>query len=419
MKSLSDYITQYGLSGWKTGTGANAPLVMMLRDEISKPGSTALSTLDRGGLQVAFKVLNNNSSDERELANANLPFTSLRIDASKVPQVEPTDDDALFQSRMDTAFKQYASIVFVHGEKDNPFTQHTDLISNSGVVQKDAIVGTDLVALKNYYQGAVTNAVMGWNIFDGDNAVVTNKEILKNMLELVLQNGIDTPAHVKEIFGNYIYAPGVAAEAIQQETKLPMYSQLNDPASDAIVKGYLAYFGRPADPGGLQFWVDATNRTGGDATAMINNFGTSVEYRDMYGQSSSTAVVNSLYQHLFNRDAEKGGLEFWSHHLETGALTLANIAFSVVNAAQGSDSNIIQEKVDASRHFTANLDTQREVDLYSNNLAALNARKWLSVISNDEAGNGKLISSTNDVINKLQGDVEPILIGQGFDPIYY
>lgn len=419
MKTLADYITQYGLSGWKAGTGAKAPLVMMLRDEIASPGSTSLSSLDRASLQVAAKVLENTAGDERALANGNLPFTSLRIDASKVPQVEYTDDDAVFQARMDTAFKQFASIVFVHGEKDNPFTQHTDLISNTGVVTKDASVGTDLVALKNYYLGAVTTATMGWNIFDGANKVITSKEILQNMLELVLQNGIDTPQHVKEVFGSYFYAPGVADAAIQQETKLPTYPQLNDAASDALIKGYLSYFGRPADPGGLKFWVDALNRTGGDPTDMINNFGASAEYRSMYGNSSASDVVNSLYQHLFNRDAEKAGLDFWAGHLQSGALTLSNIAFTVVNAAQGTDSTIIKEKVEASRLFTANLDTQREIDLYSNNLSALNARKWLSLISDNATANTKLEGMMVDVINKLQGDVEPILIGQGFDPIYY
>lgn len=112
-------------------------------------------------------------------------------------------------------------------------------------------------------------------------------------------------------------------------------------------------------------------------------------------------------------------MEFWSHHLETGALTLADLAFSVVNAAQGSDSKTIVEKVAASRVFTGNLDTQREVDLYSNNQSALNARKWLSLFSENDFRNGKLLNVTVDVINKLQGDVEPILIGQGFDPLYY
>lgn len=418
MRTLQDYIDQYGLSGWKAGSGAQAPLVMMLRDEIATPGSTWLSSLDRASLEISFKILQNNSGDERALANGNLPFVSLRIDASKVEPVKYNGDLAAMQAQMDINFKKDASIVFVRGEKDNPFTQHTDTISNSGVVTKDVFVGTDLNALKEYYNGALSSAGLGWNIF-ATNKVVTSPEILKNMLKLVLQYGIDTPEHIKSVFGSYAYAPGVVDTVLQQETKLPEYPQLNDPASDALIKGYLAYFGRPADPGGLQYWVDAINRTGGDATSMINAFGNSAEYRSMYGNSSSTEVVNSLYQHLFNRDAEKAGAEFWAHHLDSGALTLANIAFSVVNAAQGSDSTIIQRKVEASRNFTANLDTQRELDLYSNNTSALNARKWLSLISDNDANNTKLANLTVDVINNLQGNVEPILIGQGFHPIYY
>lgn len=418
MKTLNYYIDQYGLSGWKAGSGAYAPLVMMLRDEIAAPGSTVLSSFDRSSLEISFKALKNNSEDERALANGNLPFVSLRIDGSKVEPATYNGDLAAFQAQMDANFKAGASIIFVHGEKDNPFTQHTDTISNTGVVVKDAAIGTDLNGLKEFYNGAISSVGMGWDLF-ATNKVVTSKEILQNMLELVLQYGIDTPQNVKSIFGSYAFAPGVADAALQQEAKLPAYSQLTDPASDALIKGYLSYFGRPADPGGLKFWVDALNRTGGDPTDMINNFGASAEYRSMYGNSSASDVVNSLYQHLFNRDAEKGGLDFWAGHLQSGALTLSNIAFTVVNAAQGSDSMIIKEKVEASRLFTANLDTQRELDLYSNNLSALNARKWLSLISDNDAANTKLEGLLVDVINKLQGDVEPILIGQGFDPIYY
>jgi hypothetical protein len=419
MKTLADFIDQYGVNGWKMGgSGAYAPMVMMLRAEIATPGSTWLSSLDRVALEVAFKGLKNIPDDDRNLANGSLPFVSLRIDASQVEPAKFNGDFAALQAQMDINFKKDASIIFVHGEKDNPFIQHSDTISKTGVVTKDVSVGTDLNALKEYYNGALSSAALGWDLF-ATNKVVTSKEILQNMLELVLQYGIDTPEHMKSVFGSYAYAPGVVDAVLQQETKLPAYAQLNDPASDALIKGYLSYFGRPADPGGLQYWVDAINRTGGDATAMIDNFGNSSEYRSMYGNSSSSEVVNSLYQHLFNRDAEKAGLDFWAHHLDTGALTLANIAFSVVNAAQNSDATIITEKVEASRYFTANLDTQRELDLYSNNLSALNARKWLSLISDNDANNTKLINLTVDVINKLQGDVEPILIGQGFDPIYY
>ncbi len=418
MKTLSDYINQYGLSGWKVGSGQYAPLVMMLRDEVANPGSTSLSALDSGSLKVAFGLLENNSSDERTLANINLPFTSLRIDASKVPPVQDSDDQTVFMTNMDAAFKAAASIVFVHGEKDNPFTQHTDYISSSGMVTKDAIVHTDLNALKNIYLGAVNNTVMGWNVFQ-DNKVVTSPAILQNMLELVLQNGIDTPEHVKQYFGNYAYAPGVADAAIQQEAKLPFVSQLNDPNSDALIKGYLAYYGRPADPAGLAFWVDALHRAGGDTASMVNNFGTSAEYKALYGNSSSAEIVNSIYQHLFNRDAEKAGLDFWVEHLDKGILTLSSIAYQILNSALTSDAAIISEKVAASRFFTESLDTQREVDLYSNLTSAANARTWLALFTDDHAMNTKLTGITVDVINNLQGHVEPILVGQGFNPVHH
>lgn len=418
MKTLADYIEQYGFDGWKSGPLAQHPIVMMLRDEIANPGSTSLASLDRSSLEIAVKVLKNNPEDGHTLSSGSLPFISLTINYSNIEPYKFDGNMVPYRAHMDTNLKKHGSITYVRGEKDNPFTQHTDTISNTGVVVKDVAISTNFDALKVCYNGALSSVALGSDLF-ATNKVVTSKEILQNMLELVLQYGIDTPEHMKSAFGSWAYADGVVDAAIQQEAKLPLYSQLNDPASDAIIKGYLAYFGRPADTAGLQYWVDATNRTGGDATAMINNFGNSAEYRSMYGNSTSMEVVNSLYQHLFNRDAEKGGLEFWSHHLETGALSLADLAFSVVNAAQGSDSKTIVEKVAASRVFTGNLDTQREVDLYSNNQSALNARKWLSLFSENDFRNGKLLNVTVDVINKLQGDVEPILIGQGFDPLYY
>jgi hypothetical protein len=419
MKTLSDYIDQYGLSGWKTSVGgAAAPLVMMLRDEIANPGSTSLSSLDRGSLQIAFKILHNDTNDEASLGNNNLPFFSLRIDASQVPQVESTTDNTLFMQRMDAAFKQYASIVFVHGEPDNPFTQHTDYIGNAGTVTKDALVGTNMITLMSYYTGTVNMATAGWDIFS-KSGVITSPAILQNLLELALQNGLDTPQHVKDVFGSYQYAPGVADAAIQHEAKLPVVQQLSDPNSDALIKGYLAYFGRPADPDGLAFWVDALHRAGGDTTSMINNFGNSAEYQAMYGGHTSAEVVNSIYQHLFNRDAEPDGLAFWAGHLDKGDLTVANVAFTIINSAQLSDATIINEKVAGSRLLTQSLDTQHEIDTFNSPMSATNTRLWLSQFSADNTANTKLTGALNDVINHLNEDVTPILVGQGFNPIHH
>ena len=418
MKTFKDYIDQYGWGGWKTSVGGqDAPLVMMLRDEIASPGSTQLSAVDRSGLQQAFSVLKGDSLDEQRLGTANLPFTSLRFDPSKVPPIAATDPSAALPL-LDAAYKSYGSIIFVHGESGNPFTEHTDTISNNGTVVKDVSVATDITALTTYYNGAVGATITGLDITTRSQ-VITSPAILTKLLQLVIEYNVDTAANVQKYFGNYVYAPTSAADALKAETKLPVVKALSDPLSDSMFKAYIAYFGRPADPAGLQFWVDKINQSGSAVTDMVNNFGNSIEYKNLYSQSSSQTIVNSLYQHLFNRDAEPAGLKFWADFLDKGTYTLSNIAFTIVNSAQNSDSTIVSEKVSAARSFTAALDTQREVDLYSNDTSALNARKWLSTVTADHTANVKIVGIAQDVINGLQTGVDGVLAANGLHAGFY
>lgn len=419
MKTFQDYIDQYGMSGYKAGYGLNAPLVAMLRDEVSNPGSTELSAFDRASLiklDGALPTGNNAGLAEQFMGNAELPFLSLRFDGSKVPILSAPTLSQL-NPMMDAAYKQYGAIIFVHGEKDNPFIQHTDRIENDGTVTKDVAVGTDVKALTSYYNGAVGSMTMGDNFFLKNNMVHTPEEAT-NMFKLVIQYGIDTAANVQKYFGNWAYAPSAASTAIAAETKLPAIPQLSDPNATILEKAYIAYYGRPADTAGLAFWVDAVKKTG-SVTDMVNLFGNSDEYHHLYSQASSTTLVNSLYQHLFNRDAETAGLNFWAQNVDAGKLTLANVAYELVNGAQGTDLAILNEKISAATTFTASLDTQREVDLYSNDLSALNARKWLSTIGADHTSNVQIVGVANDVINQLQSSVDGVLSGHGLHPTYF
>lgn len=416
MKTFQDYIDQYGMSGYKYGGGQYAPLVMMLHDEVATPGSTELSALDRDSLVKLNAAVPNTSNAEQFMGTAQLPFASLRFDGSKVPVINASSPSQL-NSLMDAGFKQYASILFVHGEKDNPFIQHTDRIENNGTITKDVAVSTDVTALTSYYNGALSNVSMGTNYFEKNNMVHTAAE-MTNMLKLVIQYGVDTAADVQKYFGNYIYAPGVAAAAVAAETKLPVIPQLSDPNATVLEKAYIAYYGRPADPAGLAFWVDAVNKTG-SVTDMVNLFGNSDEYHNLYSHSSSTDVVTSLYQHLFNRAPEAAGLNFWASNLDAGKLTLANVAYELVNGAQSTDLTILNEKIAAATTFTAALDTQHEVDLYSNDLSALNARKWLSTIGADHTANVTIVGIANDVINQLQGSVDGVLAAHNLHPTFF
>ena len=418
MKTFQDYIDQYGMGGWKTSLGGqNAPLVMMLRDEIASAGSTQLSVLDRSGLQQAFSFLKGDWLDEQRLSSANLPFSSLRFDTTKVPSISATNPTQILQLQ-DSNYKAYSGLTFVRGETNNPFTQHTDSISNNGAVTKDVLISTDLTALKNYYDGAVNATITGLDITKSSQ-VITSAAILTKLLGLVIEYNVDTAANVQKNFGSYIYAPNAATDAVNAEKVLPAIPALSSALADPLTKGYIAYFGRPADPAGLQFWADKITQSGSTITDMVQNFGSSIEYHNLYQQSSNEIVINSLYQHLFNRDAEPAAIPFWSNFLKNGTFTLSNIAYTIANSAQNSDATIMNEKVAAAKSFTAALDTQREIDLYSNDTSALNARKWLSTITADHTSNVKIIGIAQDVINGLQSGVDGILAANGLHAGFY
>ena len=85
---------------------------------------------------------------------------------------------------------------------------------------------------------------------------------------------------------------------------------------------YVAYYGRPADPGGLAFWSERFDSTESGAFAQaINDFGNSDEFASRFGALSNEALVNNLFQQLFGRAPDSEGLAFfywaigkWCHY---------------------------------------------------------------------------------------------------------
>ncbi|MBB3142876.1 DUF4214 domain-containing protein [Halomonas organivorans] len=119
---------------------------------------------------------------------------------------------------------------------------------------------------------------------------------------------------------------------------------------DLVQKLYVAYYGRPADAAGQTFWAEQIDSQG--AAAVINDFGNSAEYEARFGDLSNEELVNNLYQQLFARDAEQGGLDFYVGKLESGELSLANIALVIAENAENADVDAMNNKVEAAQAFT-------------------------------------------------------------------
>lgn len=126
---------------------------------------------------------------------------------------------------------------------------------------------------------------------------------------------------------------------------------------DQVQLMYVAYYGRPGDNGGLDFWAGQLESNGGDLRNIINAFGDSAEFLDRYGDLGSEDLVNNVFQQLFNRDADPAGLAFYTGKLDAGELTLGSIALDVANgaSAENSDGKSRDNKVAVANSFSAAL----------------------------------------------------------------
>lgn len=159
--------------------------------------------------------------------------------------------------------------------------------------------------------------------------------------------------------------------------------------TDAVQRLYVAYFNRPADPMGLMYWenqLGSVQATQAQLTTLAgSSFSGSAEYAALYAGQTNAQIINSLYNNLFQRNAEPVGLAYWVGKLADGSETFASIALQLTYSAQGTDATTIANKLFAGKAFTNALDTAAELIGYSGNDAATFAREWLATVTDNAA----------------------------------
>lgn len=145
---------------------------------------------------------------------------------------------------------------------------------------------------------------------------------------------------------------------------------------------YLAYFGRPADFNGLNFYLNQANATLDSVAAA---FSASPESQALYGTSFGASQVNAIYQNLFNRDAEVAGLTYWSNEVNSGRLTAAKAAWAILVGAQNDDLLSVNNKLAVNLAFTNALDTAAEIVGYNGTTAAASARAFIATVTSTAA----------------------------------
>ncbi|CAA9260673.1 MAG: Alkaline phosphatase [uncultured Acetobacteraceae bacterium] len=100
-------------------------------------------------------------------------------------------------------------------------------------------------------------------------------------------------------------------------------------AAAEVARLYDTVFGRLADVGGLTYWKNGLE--GGTATLgqMADAFTGSAEFRAQYGSLNNRQFADALYVNSLDRPADQAGLDYWAAQLDAGvARSAVVLAFS-------------------------------------------------------------------------------------------
>jgi hypothetical protein len=132
---------------------------------------------------------------------------------------------------------------------------------------------------------------------------------------------------------------------------------------------------------GLDFWATVVDAHGGDMSVIVQDFGNAPEYQERFGNLDNNTLVNNLYQQMFGRDAENGGLNFWVGLLASGSQTVGQVAHTIANLATEIDLQVLTGRVALADAFSSNLATNTEALAYFNTVAGLEiSRDYLSQV---------------------------------------
>ncbi len=153
--------------------------------------------------------------------------------------------------------------------------------------------------------------------------------------------------------------------------------------TNAIQKLYVAYFSRPADAGGLEWWEGIVAGANGDTSMISAQFAGSDEYKATFAGKNNYDIVRTVYTNLFGREAEPAGIEYWASALDKGQVTIDAVVTAIAGGAQGTDLKAFDNKVAAATAFTAALDNHPERAAYNGNEALAAAKAFTKAVTDD------------------------------------
>jgi len=199
------------------------------------------------------------------------------------------------------------------------------------------------------------------------------------------------PAHVCVVEVNAKQTVSATFRAQGTSSPQSCLSASLNPSEEMILDAYIAYYGRPPEAAGLTWW---SNHTAGQFHSAIDAFGNSNEFLRRFGSMSKASLIDNLYQQMFGRPAEAGGLTFYSNRLGNGQQSLASISLDIFYGARNADAQALENRRTVSRHFVTKTRSRSGLTISDVLLA-----DWLSLVTDDR-------TSADDVCELLSNYID-------------
>lgn len=145
--------------------------------------------------------------------------------------------------------------------------------------------------------------------------------------------------------------------------------RLFDAYEETVLEAYIAYYGRPADPEGLEYWANRLRNEGGNLSSIIDAFATSREFEDRFGHLTNEQLVTKIYAQLFDRKPETEGHSYYVGELNVGSKNLQTIALDVLYGAQNDDAVTVRNRQSLSKRYVVGIEEGSAQDLSAEQLA--------------------------------------------------
>lgn len=104
-----------------------------------------------------------------------------------------------------------------------------------------------------------------------------------------------------------------------------------------VYRLYQAVFGRTPDSGGLGFWIEAADN--GQSIAQIaDQFAASNEFKTLYGVApSAEEIVTKLYANVLHRAPDQGGYDYWLPIIKSNPSLVEEVLVAFSESAENKD----------------------------------------------------------------------------------